>query len=63
MVKISMMSGKMATPGLLKKRNFEIKAITSYIMSMTSPTKFSHMTQIILWLCSCDQSLLTLAFL
>ena len=30
---------------------------------MTSPTKFCHMTQIILWMWSCDQSLVTLAFL
>ena len=30
---------------------------------MTSPTKFCHMTQIILWMWSCDQSLATLAYL
>ena len=29
---------------------------------MMPPTKFCHMTQIILWLWSCDQSLVTLAF-
>ena len=58
MVKILMISAKMATPVLLK-----IKVITSYILSMTSPTKFCHMTQIILWIWSCDQSLVTLAFL
>ena len=57
MVKILMMPAKMATPGLLK-----IKIITSYILSVTSPTKFCHMTQIILWMWSCDQSLVTLAF-
>ena len=57
MVKILMMSAKMAAPGLLK-----IKVITSYILSMTSPTKFCQMTQIILWMWSCDQSLVTLAF-
>ena len=62
MVKILMMSAKMATPGLLKIKYFEIKVITSYILSMTSPTKFCHMTQIILWMWSCDQSLITLAF-
>ena len=28
-----------------------------------SPTKFHHVIQIILWRCSCDQSLVTLAFL
>ena len=41
-----MMSAKMATPGLFKIRYFEIKSITSYIVSMMSPTKFSLMTQI-----------------
>ena len=29
---------------------------------MTSQTKFCHMTQVILWVWSCDQSLVTLAF-
>ena len=29
---------------------------------MTSTIKFCHMTQIILWMWSCDQSLVTLAF-
>ena len=62
MVKILMMSAKTATPGLLKKRYFEIKIIMSYIMYMTSPTKFCRMTQIILWMWSYDQSLVTLAF-
>ena len=52
----------MATPGLLKIKVFEIKVITSYILSTMSPTNFFHMTQIILWMCSCDQSLVTLAF-
>ena len=57
MVKILMMSSKMAAPALLK-----IKVIMSYILSMISPTKFCHMTQIKLWMWSCDQSLVTLAF-
>ena len=52
-----LMSAKMAAPVLLK-----IKVTTSYILSMTSPTKFCHMTQVILWMWSCDQSLVTLAF-
>ena len=52
-----MMPAKMATPGLLK-----IKVITSYIMSVSSPTKFCRMTQIIFCVWSCDQSLVTLAF-
>ena len=30
---------------------------------MTSPTKFYQVIQIILYMCSCDQSLVTLAFL
>ena len=30
---------------------------------MTSPTKFYHVIQIILYMCSCDQSLVTVAFL
>ena len=52
----------MATPALLKYGYFEIKAVMSDILSMTSPTKFCNMTQIILWMWSCDQSLVTLAF-
>ena len=62
MVKILMMSVKMAVPALLKKRYFEIKVITSYILSVTSPKIFYHMTHIILWMWSCDQNLVTLAF-
>ena len=56
-IQFLMMPAKMATPGLLK-----IKVITSYIMSVTSPTKFCRMTQIIFCVWSCDQSLVTLAF-
>ena len=62
MVKVLMISAKMATPAFVKKGIFQIKVITSYIMSMTSPAKFCHMTEIILWMWSCDQSLVTLAF-
>ena len=51
-----MMSAKMVTTDFLK-----IKIITLYILSVTSPTKFCHMTQIMLWMWSCDQSLVTLA--
>ena len=43
MVKILMMSPKLATVGLLK-----IKVMTSEYMSMTSSTKFHHVTQILL---------------
>ena len=57
MVKILMKSVKMATQALYK-----IKVITSYILSLTSPTKFCYMNQIILWMWSCDQYLVTLAF-
>ena len=35
----------------------------SYLLSVTSMTKFCHMTQIILKTWSCDQSLMTLTFL
>ena len=42
---------------------FEIKAMTSYFMSMTPPTKFYHVVQIILWMWSYNQSLVTLTFL
>ena len=52
-------SAKMAAPGLLKIKVFW-NVIMSYILSMTSPTKFCHFTQIILWMWSCDQSLVTL---
>ena len=40
MVRILMMSAKMATPDLLKVKVIGMKVITSYILSMTSPTKF-----------------------
>ena len=57
-----MMSAKIATTGLLKIK-VEIKVITSYYLSMTSPTRFYHVAKIILWMWSFDQSLVTLAFL
>ena len=59
MVTILMISVKMATVGFLKSSYFEIKVMTSYILSMTSPTKFLHVTQIILYMWLCDQNLLT----
>ena len=62
MAKILMMSAKMATPGLLKIKVFLNKGYYVFILSMTSPTKFCHMTQIILWMWSRGQSLVTLAF-
>ena len=45
-----MLSGKMATPN-------------DFLLSMTSPAKFYHVIQIILYICSCEQTLVTLAFL
>ena len=58
-----MMSAKMATPGLLKIMVLWNKGYDVIILSMTSATKFYHVIQIILWMCSCDQSLVTVAFL
>ena len=40
MVKILMMSAKMAAPALLEKRYFEINVITSYVLSVTSAKNF-----------------------
>ena len=57
-----MISAKIATPAILKVRYFEIKEITSYILSITSTKNFSYMTQVALWMWSRDQSLVTLAF-
>ena len=37
--------------------------MTSQFLFMASPTKFYHVTQIILQIWLCDQSLVTLAFL
>ena len=48
MVTILMMPAKLVTLGLLKKRCFEVKVMTSSFLSITSPTKFYHVTQIIL---------------
>ena len=56
------MSAKIATAALLKIKVFSNKGYYVIILSMTSPTKFFHMTQIILWMWSCDQSLVTLTF-
>ena len=48
MVAILMMPAKLATQIFLKQRYFEIKVKTSKCLSMTSPTKFYHVNQIIL---------------
>ena len=45
-VKILMISAKMATPGLLKIKILWKKVMTSWLLSMTSPTKFYHVIQI-----------------
>ena len=55
---ILIMSPKLATPGLLKT-----KVMRSYFLTMMQPTKFYHLVQIILYMWSCDQSLVNLAFL
>ena len=43
-----MMSAKMATLGLLKTKVFWNKGYDVKFLSLTSPTKFYHVTQIIL---------------
>ena len=63
MVTILMKSAKMATLGLLKIKISWNKGYDAISSAMTSPTKFYHVTQIILSMWSCDQSLATLAFL
>ena len=63
MVAILMMKAKLVTVGLLKIKVFKKKFMTSQFLSMTSPTKFYHSTPIILYMWSCDQSFVTLAFL
>ena len=63
LVIILIMSAKMATPGLLKITVSWNKGYDVSFLSMTSPTKIYHVIQIILPMCSCDQSLITVAFL
>ena len=59
-----MISAKLANLGFLKITvKVEIKVMTSQFLPMTSTAKFCHTIQIILYMCSCDQSLVTLAFL
>ena len=50
-----MMPWKLATLGLLKMKYFEVKIMTSWFLSMASPMKFYHFTQITLHMLSCDQ--------
>ena len=48
MVTTLIMSAKLATPGLLKIKIFQNKGYDIIILTMTSTTKFYHMTHIIL---------------
>ena len=63
MVKILMMSAKIATAALLKIKVFSNKGyyVTYFAYDVTNKI-LSHMTQIILWMWSCNQSLVALAF-
>ena len=58
MVKILMVSGKMATPALLNRSKGYYVIYSVYDVT----GKFCHMSQIILWMWSCDQNLVALAF-
>ena len=60
---VLMRSAKLATLVLFNLKVFWIKVMTSLFLFITSPTKIYHVTQIILWMWSYDQSLVTLAFL
>ena len=57
------MSAKHATPGLLKIKIFQNKAYDVIINDYDVTKKFHYVTQIILSMWSCDQSLVTLASL
>ena len=63
MFAVLMTSAKMATLGLFKEKLFWSKVMSSKFLSKTSPTKFYHMTQIILYMWSFYQSLVTVAFI
>ena len=56
MVTILMMSAKIATLGLLKIKVFWNNGFGVIISSMTSPTRFYYVTQIILKMWWCDNS-------
>ena len=59
MVRILMMSAKMATLGLLKIKIFRNKGYDVIPSLHDVLMKFYHVTQIILSMWSCDQSLVT----
>ena len=54
---------KMASPGLLIITVFGNKSYDIILPVDDVIKKFYHLIQIIFWMCSCDQSLVTLAFL
>ena len=63
MVTILMMSAKMATLGLLKIKIFWNKCYDVIICAYDVTNKSYHVNQIILQMWSCDQNLVSLAFL
>ena len=58
-----MMSAKLATPGLLKIKIFQNKGHDVIIPDYDVTNKVFHVTHIMLYMWSCDQSLVPLAFL
>ena len=63
MVTLPMMSGKTATLGLLEINVIWSKGCDVIISVNDVTNKIYHVIQSILWICSRDQSLVTLAFL
>ena len=63
MVTLPMMSGKTATLGLLEINVIWNKGCDVIISVNDVTNKIYHVIQSILWICSRDQSLVTLAFL
>ena len=63
MVTTLMMSAKLDTPGLLKIKIFWNKGYDVIIFDCAVTKKIYYVTQIIMKMWSCDQSLITLAFL
>ena len=62
MVAILIIPTKLATLGLLKIRVFWNKGYDAITFVHDVTAKFYHVTQIILWIWSCDQSMLTQPF-
>ena len=63
MVTILMMSAKMATLGLVEIRVFWKKGYDVIVFVHDVTKNFYHVIQIILYMWSCDQSLVTVAYL